>query len=321
MALENKKSVLQPSSTQAQQFRLQFSNLAPGGVAPASVSNQQPAPVANARPAASTFVTAPAPVNLPAPVPQPAQSPTTTPGFKTKAAVLDGNTYFTSSIGDTDLNMVISGSVNFAFMIKPEVLPTREYQVLFHAYSGSFASHSLEVGISGTTLYVTSANNGAYSRYFRSIPKHRWGVEGNGYTLVNVRKGAQFVNESLVADWASYDIQIGRYTYGMQRAAQGSLSSLDLSLTDHMSIGGTAARTGQNFSGSIAFAIIKGDTSLDPAQYVNLSNLDVKPNDIAPQVRTYTFNSTEAVETTGSLASTNVALGVTGSYSTTTGYY
>ena len=320
MALENRKSNLQPSSVKAQQYRLQFSNLE-GRAGEAIQYTQAPTTPPTQAPRASLFQGGPAPVALAAPVPQPAQSPTITPGFKTEAAVLDGNTYFTSSIGDTDLNMVISGSVNFAFMIKPEVFPTREYQVLFHAYSGSFASHSLEVGISDTTLYVTSANNGAYSTYFRSIPKHRWGVEGNGYTLVNVRKGAQFVNESLVADWASYDIQIGRYTYGMQRAAQGSLSSLDLSLTDHMSIGGTAARTGQNFSGSIAFAIIKGDTSLDPAQYVNLSNLDVKPNDIAPQVRTYTFNSTEAVETTGSLASTNVALGVTGSYSTTTGYY
>jgi large subunit ribosomal protein L4 len=38
LGLENKKSLLQPSSTQAQQFRLQFSNLAPSGVTPAAAA-------------------------------------------------------------------------------------------------------------------------------------------------------------------------------------------------------------------------------------------------------------------------------------------
>lgn len=316
MALENQKSILQPQTVQAQQYRLQFSDLQ-NRVGEATQYNQAPSPT----PTTSLFQGGPAPVSLPAPVPQPATAPSVAKYYKTKAAVLDGATYFTSSIGDVDLNIVISGSVNFAFMIKPDTIPTAQKQVLFHAYSGSFASHSLEISLTGITLEIKSTNNGAYSRYYRGIPLNRWGNEENGYTLLNVIKDAQFATSNLVADFAGYSVQVGNTNYGMQRGAQGSLTSLDLALADHLSIGGTEAYPNENFSGSIAFVMIKGDTRLSPSQYSEISDVKKTPGQIIPQVRTYTFDSTGAVEDPGTLADINVPIGVTGSYSTTTGYY
>ena len=317
MALEDKRSQLQPNSTQAQQYRLQYSNLQ--GRANEAIKYNQPSALV---PGVSQFVGGPTPVALAAPVAQTPAAVEVAKVYKTKAAVLDGSTYFTSSIGDVDLNVVSSGSLSFVFMIKPDVLPTREKQYLLHTYTGSFASHSLEVTLLGTKFEMRATNGGKYVRYYTDIPKSAFGAQDNGYTLVEVYKTGQYKNvPSGPFDYASFGVRVGNTVRGMYRAGSGAVTSLDLSQADHLSIGGTAAATGANFSGSIAFAMIKGTSYLTNQQYLDLKDSKKTPGSIIPQVRVYTFDSTGAVEDPGTEADINVTLGVAGSYSSTTGYY
>lgn len=316
MALEDKKSILQPSSVQAQQYRLQFSDLQ--NRANEATKYVQPSALV---PNASQFAGGPTPVALAAPVSQPTQAPTVVKSYKTKAAVLDGNTYFTSSIGDIDLNGVTSGSLSFAFMIKPDVVPTREKQYLLHAYTGSFASHSLEITLNKTTFEMRATNAGAYVRYYANIPAYQFGAQENGYTLVEVSKAAQPVNRPTApADYSSYTVRINNAVYTMGRRGSGTLSAHHLPLADQLYIGGTPYTAGANFSGSIAFAMIEGPTKMTADKYSKLRDGEITVGSIIPQVRAYTFDSSGAVEDPGTLANVNVTLGVTGSYSTTTGY-
>ena len=317
MALENQKSRLQPSSVKAQQYRLQFSNLE-GRANEAIQYNQPPTPALNT----SLLQGGPAPVALSAPVAQQAQSPTVEKVYKTVAGVFDGNTYLTSSIGDIDLNGVTSGSLSFVFMIKPDVVPTREKQYLLHAYTGSFASHSLEVTLNGYNLEIRGTNAGKYSRFYATIPANVWGNQDNGYTLIEIGKTAQFrslPNQPIEA--ATYYARVGNRAYNLIFRGSGPVTSHDLPLADQLYIGGTPYTAGSNFSGSIAFAMIKGDTRLTSVQYNDLGDSKITAGSIIPQVRAYTFDGSGAIEDPGTLANVNVTLGVTGSYSTTTGYY
>lgn len=317
MALENQKSRLQPSSVKAQQYRLQFSNLE-GRANEAIQYNQPPTPALNT----SLLQGGPAPVALSAPVAQQAQSPTVEKVYKTVAGVFDGNTYFTSSIGDIDLNGVTSGSLSFVFMIKPDVVPTREKQYLLHAYTGSFASHSLEVTLNGYNLEIRGTNAGKYSRFYATIPANVWGNQDNGYTLIEIGRNQQSVNApSMPLAWSSFYAKVGNKAYNLIPKGNGIVTSHDLPLADQLYLGGTPYTAGSNFSGSIAFAMIKGGTRLTTDQYSKVKDAEVTPGSIIPQVRAYTFDGSGAIEDPGTLANVNVTLGVTGSYSTTIGYY
>ena len=317
MALEDKKSNLQPSSVKAQQYRLQFSNLE-GRANEAIQYNQAPVQV----PGGSLFQGGPAPVALSAPVAQQAQAPTVAKVYKTVAGVFDGDTYFTASIGsDIDLNTSTSGSMSFVFMIKPDTVPTAQKQYLLHAYTGSFASHSLEVTLNGYNLEIRATNAGKYNRYYATIPASAWGTEANGYTMIEVGKNEQSYTAAYPLWFTTFYAKVGNRAYNLIPKGNGTVVSHDLPLVDHLNIGGTAAVANSNFSGSIAFVMVKGNTRLTTDQYSKLKDAEVTPGSIIPQVRAYTFDSNGAVEDPGTLADVNVTLGVTGSYSTTTGYY
>jgi len=318
MALEDKKSLLQPSSVQSQQYRLQYSGLQDR----ANEAVKYTAPAANT-PRVSQFVGTVPSVALAAPTPQPVGSSTIAKNYRASAAVLDGDTYLTASIGsDVDLNTVTSGSLSLVFMIKPDTVPTAQKQYLFHAYTGSFASHSLEVTLNGYNLEIRGTNDGKYSRYYATIPATAWGTQENGYTIVEIGKNAQTADRpSVPLGFARYYAKVGNTSYSLIARGNGIVTSHDLSLIDHLSIGGTAAVANSNFSGSIAFAMIKGDTRLTADQYIDLKDGKKLVGSIIPQVRAYTFDSNGAVEDPGTLADVNVTLGVTGSYSITTGYY
>lgn len=317
MALENKKSQLQPTTIQAQQYRLQYSNLQ-DRASQATTYNRAAGLVPNT----SQFAGRPAPVALAAPVAQPVQAPTTEKVYRTSAGVFGGNTYFTSSIGDIDLNGVTSGSLSFVFMIKPDAVPTREKQYLLHAYTGSFASHSLEVTLNGYNLEIRGTNAGKYSRFYATIPANVWGNQDNGYTLIEIGRNPQSVNApNMPLAWTSFYARVGNRAYNLIPKGNGIVTSHDLPLADQLYIGGTPYTAGSNFSGSIAFAMIKGNTRLTSVQYNDLGDSKITAGSIIPQVRAYTFDGTGAIEDPGTLANVNVTLGVTGSYSTTTGYY
>ena len=182
MALENKKSLLQPSSIESQQFRLQFSNLAPTGVVPGTTPAGTSAPVtrtgglaapANPAPAASLFVQAPAPVSLAAPpvIPPVVPAPVVVeaPGasevvinWDGQAMYFDGSTYLTASaatVGDifTPTNKILS----VVGWVKPATEgPWHPKQSIFHMYSGSFQSGSMEVYLTGSHIVAEIKNSG-----------------------------------------------------------------------------------------------------------------------------------------------------------------
>ena len=317
MALEDKKSLLQPASVQAQQYRLQYSNLQ--NRANEAIKYVQPSALV---PNASQFVGGPTPVSLVAPVTQPAQNPVVAKTYKTLAGVFDGNTYFTASIGDDmDLNTVTTGSLSFVFMVKPDTLPTREKQYLLHTYTGSFASHSLEVTLNGYNLEIRGTNAGKYSRWYATIPASAWGNQENGYTLIEIGKNQQSYDPGSPLLFTTCYAKVGNASYNLVPKGSGIVPSHNLLLVDHLNIGGTAAVANSNFSGSIAFVMVKGATRLTAQQYVELKDGKKLVGSIIPQVRAYTFDADGAVEDPGTLADVNVTLGVTGSYSTTTGYY
>lgn len=272
MALENKKSSLQPSSTQSQQFRLQFSNLAPNGVAPATLTGGNRG-VANNPPAVSAFVNAPAPVSLtapatippalPAPAPAPAPGPVEIPiNWVSTAMNFDGNTYISAS-GDLAKMPFFyqpngGGGLNGSLYISYRTPggsddhgPWSPKEVLFHSYSGSFMSQSLEIYLTGSNLVAEFSHNGARSIFNGNVPPahpspSRSQKLSNGYHLIRFDMGR----------YPRYYPSLDN-TYGEIVLANiaGLGSAVDLRNNTDLVIG-------QNFSGSIGEIVISSKYSV-----------------------------------------------------------
>ena len=249
MALENKKSLLQPSSIESQQFRLQFSNLAPNGVAPATTTGGNRA-VANTPAPTSLFVQAPAPVSLAAPPVIPPVEPAPVveaPGaseiainWDGQAMYFDGSTYLTASAATVGDIYTPSGRYfTVVGWVKPATEgPWHPKQSIFHMYSGSFQSGSVEVYLTGSSIeaefknngntYKTGANNRTYFTSAYRVAGNQYGA----FRLILLAKSTPNTLSSLVF----YPGMIGKYQSGF----------LDFTIS-----GSTDMVIGQNFSGSI----------------------------------------------------------------------
>ena len=320
MALENKKSSLQPSSTQAQQFRLQFSNLAPNGVAPATLTGGLSSP-ANARPAVSAFVSAPAPVSLaapatippalPAPVPAPAPGPVEIPiVYPTAGVFFDGNTYYSASldqgndylfeINNSYTNSAIANQrrTGIGFYFKPDLGVSSAYprRTLFHTYSGSFASQSFEIYVAGAYIHAAyTDNNKTYVIRSKGLRTGYTGKSGNGYTYVYF----SMPNRNPTNNPANILWYGGFTNQGEVREStlQGSTFSIDGN--DHFYIGGSPLAA-NNFSGSISnFFYYSG--SYDNATQTALTETTAKPESFDKVVRLYKFDGV-LTDVTSSLA-------------------
>ena len=335
MALENKKSLLQPTSVQAQQFRLQFSNLAPGGVAATSLSNQQPAPVANASPAVSAFVSAPAPVSLAAPPvippPPPAPVPATAPAasnvpieWSKTAIYFNGESIVSSSLENIDLPFNLTSSFGVMMAIKPNIWETGSLQTLLHMYSGSFASQSFTLTLQNNALAATFRNNGASYTQNILIPTNQKEVLGNGYTLITYNLlSATGTTQPLTG--ANFYVGTSSRSYSTSGNAVAMSASFESA--DHLYIGGTEFEPGKNFTGNVGFiAFKKPDNPYQAGVFSSrivqqVASGQTKPKDLinVPGVfRVYTFQEPIgngfAVETTGSLATKQVPLRLSGSF-------
>jgi hypothetical protein len=350
MALENKKSLLQPSSTQAQQSRLQFSNLAPGGVAPVSLTSRQPLPIGNARPATSVYVNAPAPVSLtapptippviatppppptpnvvrvgaPAPTPAAAVAPATPSiavNYRDTATYFDAETLLTSSISSVDLPFDLHGRFGIMLAIKPDAWAGN--QTLLHMYTGSFASESLEIRIQNDTLQLYAATAGSYVRRGVNVDPAKRGKLGNGYTLITLNKFSNNTNR-LLADpsfnWFVNDESIqGWIDQGGQGTMTGSFTNL--TSADHLEIGGTdysplAPTQPTYYTGSVAFMAFRLNAGFSRQDTLDVMSGKVTPAQLATKpgmLRVYEFSNGVAVEYTGSAATVQVPLGLTGS--------
>lgn len=314
MALENKKSSLQPSSVQAQQYRLQFSNLAPGGVAPASISNQQPAPVANARPAVSAFVTAPAPVSLVAPpvippaLPTPAPSPAPAPPtleivYPTAGLFFDGSTYYSASLTqgndylfefNNTYPLVPSTTINnrrtgIGFFFKPDLGAATTYprRTILHTYSGSFASQSFEIFIAGAYIHAEYTDGGKKytlrNELLRS-PTHT-GKSGNGYTYIYFSLG-NTTTEYTPVNLSGYH---NNFSQGEIRNNALKTTPFTVEGNDHFYVGGSPLAT-NNFSGSISHLFYTSGSGYGAQINTRIAQNTLKPEDFGNTFRLYKFD-------------------------------
>lgn len=301
MALENKKSGLQPSSVQAQQYRLQFTNLQP-----VSTTAQQPAPVTSPRPTVSAFASAPVPASLSVSGPPVSQTPAAVPNTFTKAAFFDGATVYSASlVGGNDFIFDYNTKAFSIDLIFKPAAPDSPRHTIFHTYSGSFMSQSLELFITGTHLVLELTNgtttfNGqvveqraSFTRdltYFGRIG--RIGHMTNGFTYFSARM--QPLNGQYV------DMKFKVHTFG-------TFSNIPIppgfntSNNTHFYVGGSPAKNSY-YSGSIASMLFLTGSTVTNQQWGDMSIRDLNPTTISPQLRTYTFNNAPA-EFTGSQAS------------------
>lgn len=333
MALENKKSLLQPSSTQAQQFRLQFTNLQP-----TSLTAQQPSPVANARPAVSAFANTPAPVSLQAPATIPPALPSNPPiVYSDTAFYFDGSSLFSSSLELIDTPINLTGSFGVMMAIKPTVWVTGSTQTILHMYSGSFASQSFNISLVNGDIQVTYRNNGQTVTYSRNVTNEA--TLGNGYTLVTFDYYGNSEYDPLTNPYYGFPyLYPNNVTTNAVPAqiTQTSIESLSASFTDidHLYIGGTKFESGKNFVGSIGFIALSSDFPFTTT-YSNIqfnqkysNGKPARPKDLITagvyKTRVYTFGEPNgnayAIETTGSAATKSVPLVLSGSVYTAQNY-
>ena len=335
MAIGDKKSLLQPSSTQAQQFRLQFSNLAPGGVVPPTQTGGLSAP-ANARPAVSAFVQAPAPVSLvappvippppPAPAPAPAPAVSNIPIEWSKTAMyFNGTNLISSSLESIDFGYNFTGSnegLSIMVALRPlswtPVTTSGHAYTILHMYSGSEASQSINISLIDGAVQAVVQNNGQTATFTRSIPNPA-SIEtlGNGYTLLSF----DFLNRSV---WPQDFTLLTRVNAGSSILNLPSPWPTQISSSftnmDHLYIGGTQFEPGKNFIGSIAFVALKKG-QFGQSLTGKVVNGSIKPKALATDnsfmSRVYTFQepigNPFAIETTGSLATKQVPLQFSGS--------
>ena len=313
MALEDKKSGLQPSSVQAQQYRLQFTNLQP-----VSVTAQQPAPVTSPRTTVSAFAGVPASTYRPVSGPPVSQTPAAVASTFRQAAFFDGATVYSASlVGGNDFifegtptDSTRSFSVDLIF--KPAA-PDSLRHTIFHTYSGSFMSQSLELYTTGSNLIVEYTNGTVtvdqqvveyrVSFYYdlNFFANRGWtGHMTNGFTYFSTRGTIPGSNNQrghikIKADtfWKQAEYLAG-YSVGIP-------NSFNTANNTHFYVGGSPAKNSY-YSGSIASMLFVTGSTLTNQQWGDMALRDLNPTTISPQLRTYTFNSASA-EFTGSQAS------------------
>lgn len=329
MPLEDRKSILQPETVEAQQFRLRESRLLNAATTPIAFENQAGS-VTTARPsllapnpadtvASSDVVTAETSTRTD----NSSNGSSTVPiVLVDKAADFDGSFFLTASNADLGLGTP-SGSYSYGVMFKPDTFKAGHTQTIFRTYTGSFASHSIELSLaSGGDLHLKYSHAGSYIRYRVQEKNYRQytGKSGNGYTFVEFHKTTSQTNHGqrpLVGSRHLLKINGGNMS-ALPKSSGNALSvntsSFDISNNDHFHIGGTSAEDNANFSGSIAFLYF--GNNLVTADHLSLRDglKDVSETSSTFRARAYKFNQIGAVEHTGSLATTQVPLGLSGSY-------
>ena len=298
MALENTKSLLQPDSIEAQQYRLQYSNLL------GRVSDLQPAPAGSSAVAKSAAAAI--------------DKPTSSKGVYTpvaRALYFDGNTYLYSTGSQSDMLFGPQQRV-LSFYMKPDLWDVGDTkQTIFHTYSGSFASQSLHVYMTGSNLRAEWNHNTTASYVQCDLlaqPSNR--SQGNGYSYIRMSLVHPAFETAFFVGKAKARLGLTRY----RRPIAGFTTTAN---NTHFSIGGTGAYDAMNFSGSIDdFAIF--NRLLTSPEVVGIVDKTFTTGTISDTIRTYELHATSSdglfPDLTGSNASLQFPL--TGSANATITY-
>jgi hypothetical protein len=281
-------------------------------------------------------VSAPAPVSLQAPPTIPPKPPTPIPAptpvisntpiqWSKTAMYFNGESIMSSSLEPIDFGYNFTGSnegLSIMVALKPfswtPVTTSGHAYTILHMYSGSEASQSINISLIDGAMQAVVSNNGQTATFTRSIPNpESTATLGNGYTLLSF----DFLNRSI---WPQDFTLLTRVNAGSSNLnlpspwpTQISSSFTDM---DHLYIGGTQFEPGKNFIGSIAFVALKKGL-FGQSLTGTVVNGSIKPKALATNnsfmSRVYTFQdpvgNSFAVETTGSQATKQVALQLSGS--------
>jgi hypothetical protein len=288
------------------------------------------------------FLNAPAPVSLqapptippalPAPVPAPTPVVSSVPiVYSDTAFYFDGNSLFSSSLETIDAPINLTSSMGIMMAIKPNVFTTGSTQTILHMYSGSFASQSLAISLVNGAIQTTFRNNGQTATFSRNASSI--GTLGNGYTLVTFEYfGNSEYNSLTNPSYGFPSIQFNKDTANTNatQTTQTSIESLSASFanTDHLYIGGTQFEPNMNFQGAIGFVAFNFGSPYTSAYPNAIFDQRLPAKDLTTagsfKTRVYTFGepngSGVAVETTGSGATKNVTLTLSGSVITNANY-
>lgn len=312
MALEDRKSGLQPSSVRTQQYRLQFTNLQP-----VSVTAQQPLPLTNPRTTVSAFAGVPAPSTSPIPLSPVSQTPAAVPATFRKAAFFDGATVYSASlVGGNDFKAQVAGGIQGSFSVdlifKPAA-PDSLRHTIFHTYSGSFMSQSLELYITGSDLILEFTDG---TTVVEGVPVEHRSVFSRNLTFFGNRGLTQHMTNGFTYFAARYFPQnhfLIDFKLKAQSAPAGASAVPPTNLiffipptfntvnNTHFYVGGSPEKNSY-YSGSIASITFATGSFFTNQQWGDMSLRDLDPATVSPQLRTYTFNNAPA-EFTGSQAS------------------
>jgi len=191
-------------------------------------------------------------------------------------------------------------------------------------YSGSFASQSFSLTLQNNLLSANFQSNEATYGQVTLVPTSQKEVLGNGYTLITYNL-LSVTGTTQPLTGANLYVGTSNRSYSTVGDAVGMSASFESA--DHLYIGGTQFEPGKNFTGNIGFIAFKkphnpyqaGTFSSNVIQQV--ASGQIKPKDLinVPGVfRVYTFQEPIgngfAVETTGSLATKQVPLLLSGSF-------
>jgi hypothetical protein len=210
------------------------------------------------------------------------------------------------------------------FTWQPETVSGHPYTIL-HMYSGSEASQSLNISLYDNELRTTFSNNGQELVFSRILPVSSLGRLGNSYALVTL---GYIPSYQSISDLTKATIWYGLDNQGntvVRTSSTPAAVSASFTAMNRLYIGGTKFESGKNFIGNIAFVALKSDGFFGDVNTDKIFNKTYKPKDLAPLTnRVYTFGepngSSVAVETTGSIATKNVALTLSGSVFTNANY-
>ncbi len=167
---------------------------------------------------------------------------------------------------------------------------------VFHTYSGSFVSQSIEIYFQNGHIAIEYRDSGRVARYTKdlNIPyfKTRYGKQGNGHTYFKIKKQKNHTN--LAPGLSFHDLNIGKDVLPME--VNNDLSPIPISFNiagnTNFHIGGTAttALTGSSYSGSLQFITFKGpEPFMNQGQIVGVCDATLLPQAVSPQVRTFSF--------------------------------
>lgn len=332
MAIGDKKSGLQPSSVQAQQYRLQYSNVT--SQAARTITGGQAAQPTG-RPATSLFQTVSTPASITTPPPTPSGAPTQAVVFTSTASLLTGAGYFAPDAGSghiagaQDSNFVLSGSYAMSFAVKFDNLNASHRQYIMHTYSGSFASQSMAIYIESSSLNLEYKNKGYDKKFYIKLGTDYApiGNQNNGYTVITINKGPSRTPNTLPANFTQYNLYVGtkKITFSEFGWQTGIDSTYDIRSNNHFTVGGTDLVTDANFSGSIQYFQLYGQNLYTSQQIIDMVNGTVPARTLPGQNRTWSLRGNGVQVDTGTQANDPAGLyylNLSGSgHQSVTGYF